>query len=61
MLDNFDHIKAYFINIGPQLTQVSLTMGASDVHGTLVRERIRPLRLTASLRRDCLQGSNMVN
>ena len=40
MLDNFDHIKAYFINIGPQLTQVSLTMGASDVHGTLVRERI---------------------
>ncbi|ASS66683.1 MULTISPECIES: aminofutalosine synthase MqnE [Paenibacillus] len=40
MLDNFNHIKAYFINIGPQLTQVSLAMGASDVHGTLVRERI---------------------
>ncbi|WP_420798575.1 aminofutalosine synthase MqnE [Paenibacillus beijingensis] len=40
MLDNFQHIKAYFINIGPQLTQVSLTMGASDAHGTLVRERI---------------------
>ncbi|EXX87770.1 radical SAM protein [Paenibacillus darwinianus] len=40
MLDNFQHIKAYFINIGVQLTQVSLTMGASDVHGTIVRERI---------------------
>ncbi|MFY0544759.1 aminofutalosine synthase MqnE [Brevibacillus sp. H7] len=40
MLDNFPHIKAYFINIGTQLTQVSLTMGASDVHGTLVEERI---------------------
>ncbi|PZD94356.1 aminofutalosine synthase MqnE [Paenibacillus sambharensis] len=40
MLDNFQHIKAYFINIGVQLTQVSLTMGASDVHGTLVKERI---------------------
>lgn len=40
MLDNFQHIKAYFINIGTQLTQVSLTMGASDVHGTLVKERI---------------------
>jgi aminodeoxyfutalosine synthase len=40
MLDNFQHIKAYFINIGIQLTQVSLTMGASDVHGTLVKERI---------------------
>jgi len=40
MLDNFQHIKAYFINIGTQLTQVSLTMGASDVHGTIVKERI---------------------
>lgn len=40
MLDNFQHIKAYFINIGTQLTQVSLSMGASDVHGTLVREQI---------------------
>jgi aminodeoxyfutalosine synthase len=40
MLDNFQHIKAYFINIGVQLTQVALTMGASDVHGTIVREQI---------------------
>ncbi|HEY8529721.1 MAG TPA: aminofutalosine synthase MqnE [Paenibacillaceae bacterium] len=40
MLDNFPHIKAYFINIGTQLTQVALTMGASDAHGTIVRERI---------------------
>jgi aminodeoxyfutalosine synthase len=40
MLDNFPHIKAYFINIGTQLTQMSLTFGSSDVHGTLVEERI---------------------
>ncbi|MFD2370357.1 aminofutalosine synthase MqnE [Brevibacillus sp. GCM10020057] len=40
MLDNFPHIKAYFINIGTQLTQISLTMGMSDVHGTLIEERI---------------------
>lgn len=40
MLDNIQHIKAYFINIGVQLTQMSLAFGASDVHGTLVRERI---------------------
>lgn len=40
MLDNVDHIKAYFINIGTQLTQMALTFGASDVHGTLVKERI---------------------
>jgi aminodeoxyfutalosine synthase len=40
MLDNFQHIKAYFINIGTQLTQLALTFGASDVHGTLIKERI---------------------
>ncbi|AYB42266.1 aminofutalosine synthase MqnE [Paenibacillus lautus] len=40
MLDNIDHIKAYFINIGPQLTQVALSFGASDVHGTILKERI---------------------
>lgn len=40
MLDNFDHIKSYWINIGTQLTQMSLSFGASDVHGTLVEERV---------------------
>lgn len=40
MLDNIQHVKAYFINIGPQLTQVALSFGASDVHGTIVREKI---------------------
>ncbi|MDN4526823.1 aminofutalosine synthase MqnE [Fictibacillus fluitans] len=40
MLDNFDHIKAYWINIGVQLTQMALTFGADDIHGTLIEERI---------------------
>lgn len=40
MLDNIQHIKAYFINIGTQLTQVALTFGASDAHGTIIKERI---------------------
>lgn len=40
MLDNFPHIKAYFITIGTQLTQIALTFGASDVHGTIVQEKI---------------------
>lgn len=40
MLDNFPHIKSYWINIGTQLTQLSLHYGASDIHGTLVEERI---------------------
>ncbi|MGO4888939.1 aminofutalosine synthase MqnE [Anaerobacillus sp. MEB173] len=40
MLDNFDHIKAYWINIGPQLTQMALSFGTDDIHGTLIEERI---------------------
>lgn len=40
MLDNFQHIKAYWINIGVQLTQMALTFGSSDIHGTLIEERI---------------------
>lgn len=40
MLDNVQHIKAYFINMGTKITQIALTFGASDVHGTIVNERI---------------------
>ncbi|MCD8500461.1 MAG: aminofutalosine synthase MqnE [Bacillaceae bacterium] len=40
MLDNFDHIKAYWINIGIPTTQMALAFGSSDIHGTLVEERI---------------------
>lgn len=40
MLDNIPHIKAYFINLGTQVTQISLAFGASDVHGTIVKEKI---------------------
>lgn len=40
MLDNFPHIKAYFINIGTQLAQMATQFGSSDLHGTLIQERI---------------------
>ncbi|KMK77667.1 aminofutalosine synthase MqnE [Alkalihalobacillus pseudalcaliphilus] len=40
MLDNFQHVKAYWINIGVQLTQMALSFGSSDIHGTLIEERI---------------------
>jgi aminodeoxyfutalosine synthase len=40
MLDNFDHIKAYWIMIGPKLAQVSLAFGVDDIDGTVVEERI---------------------
>lgn len=40
MLDNINHIKAYWIDIGVQLTQIALSYGSSDIHGTIIEERI---------------------
>ncbi len=40
LLDNFDHIKAYWIMLGEKLTQVALSFGADDIDGTVVEERI---------------------
>ncbi|MFY9255534.1 MAG: aminofutalosine synthase MqnE [Fuerstiella sp.] len=40
MLDNFDHIKAYWIMLGEQTAQLALSYGADDVDGTVVHELI---------------------
>ncbi len=40
ILDNFDHIKAFWINVGLKLAQVSLMFGVNDLDGTVVEERI---------------------
>lgn len=40
LLDNFDHIKAFWIMLGPKLAQVSLSFGVDDLDGTVVEERI---------------------
>jgi len=40
MLDNIDHIKAYWVMLGPKLTQTALHFGADDLEGTIVKERI---------------------
>lgn len=40
MLDNFPHIKGYWIMITPELAQISLSVGVSDVDGTIKDERI---------------------
>ncbi|MCL4321048.1 MAG: aminofutalosine synthase MqnE [Deltaproteobacteria bacterium] len=39
-LDNFKHIKTFFVNLGINLAQVSLSFGADDFDGTLVEEKI---------------------
>jgi len=40
MLDNFDHIKAYWVMLGEKIAQVSLNFGVDDLDGTVVEERI---------------------
>jgi aminodeoxyfutalosine synthase len=40
MLDNFDHVKAYWISLGVGTAQTALAYGADDLDGTVRRERI---------------------
>ncbi len=40
MLDNFPHVKAFWIMITPKVAQLSLGMGADDMDGTVVEEKI---------------------
>ena len=40
MLDNFPHIKAYWVMIGPKLAQIALSFGADDMDGTVKEEVI---------------------
>jgi aminodeoxyfutalosine synthase len=35
MLDNFAHIKAYWVMLGKQLAQIALHYGANDLDGTI--------------------------
>jgi aminodeoxyfutalosine synthase len=40
MLDNFDHIKAYWIMITRRIAQTALNFGADCIDGTVVEEKI---------------------
>jgi aminodeoxyfutalosine synthase len=35
MLDNFPHVKAYWVMLGKRLAQVALHYGANDIDGTI--------------------------
>jgi aminodeoxyfutalosine synthase len=39
-LDNFPHIKAYWIMLGIRLAQLSLAYGVDDIDGTVIEEKI---------------------
>jgi aminodeoxyfutalosine synthase len=40
VLDNFDHIKAYWIQLGENLAQIAFSFGADDMDGTIGEEKI---------------------
>jgi len=40
MLDNFPHIRAFWLAIGQKLAQVSLNFGVDDLDGTVMEEEI---------------------
>ncbi|MEN3034584.1 MAG: aminofutalosine synthase MqnE [Aquificaceae bacterium] len=39
-LDNFNHIKAYWVTLGERVAQVALNCGADDLDGTILEEKI---------------------
>jgi aminodeoxyfutalosine synthase len=67
MLDNFDHIKAYWIMLTARIAQTALNMGADCFDGTVVEERIvhmagaqTPLGLTMDeIRRQILEAGRI--
>ena len=55
LLDNFPHIKAYWIMMTPKIAQVAQRFGADDLDGTVVEEKIyhdAGATTSQSLRRD---------
>ena len=40
VLDNFPHIKAFWIHMGEKISQVGLHFGVDDVDGTVIQEKI---------------------
>jgi aminodeoxyfutalosine synthase len=40
MLDNFEHIKSYWVSSTPDVAQIALAFGANDLDGTIIHETI---------------------
>ncbi len=59
ILDNIDHIKAYWVMLGEKTAQIALSFGADDLDGTIVEEKITHMagaESAAGLNRDTLIG-----
>jgi aminodeoxyfutalosine synthase len=40
VLDNFEHIKSYWVSSTPDVAQIALSFGADDLDGTIIHETI---------------------
>ncbi len=47
-LDNFKHIKAYWVTMGEQTASIALNFGADDIDGTIGEEKIMHAALASS-------------
>lgn len=67
LLDNFDHIKAYWIQLGESLAQFALSFGADDMDGTIGEEKIThaagaktPLQLAKEKMEDLIADAGQI-
>ena len=67
LLDNFAHIKAYWIQLGEKVAQLALSFGADDMDGTIGEEKIThaagaktPLQLAKERMEDLISDAGQV-
>ncbi len=58
-LDNFAHIKAYWVMLGEKIAQLALMFGADDLDGTIVEEKIT--RSAGALSGGSLTRDDLIN
>ncbi len=58
-LDNFPHIKAYWIMLGEKIAQLALMFGADDMDGTIIEEKIT--HSAGALSGNALSKSALIN
>ncbi len=66
-LDNFPHIKAYWVQLGEKIAQIALNFGADDIDGTIFEEKIThaagtktPVSLAAQQMEDLITQAGFV-
>jgi aminodeoxyfutalosine synthase len=59
MLDNFPHIKSYWVMLGEKIAQLALKFGADDLDGTIIEEKIT--RSAGRLAANAMTRDELVN